>query len=117
MARRFPDPGMVNGVGAMLLLAAFWEQRAERLRKRDKREVAFLLSDQFPVWCDLDGYGSVADRRARLLSLYEVRFGEENLLERAPCPGCGKDDPADFWLNRKYCRHCEKKWQRAREGK
>lgn len=119
----YPWRGEVEGKGAVNLLAAFWEQRIDCLKRHRREELQFLLSDQFVAWCDLDGHGRIGDRRARFLQLWEVRFGDEGLLQRTPCRTCGTTNVGDFWQSgedwideRPYCKACElAQKQKARE--
>jgi hypothetical protein len=118
-----PAPKGCDPEGVALLLEAFWLQRQDSLRRHRKVELEWLMSDRFVDWCRLDDYGLVARRRARLYALWDVRFGDEDLLWRSPCSGCGTTNVMDFWHGededeRTYCRACEKRQRRrARERK
>jgi hypothetical protein len=117
---RLPAPKGCDPEGVALLLEAFWLQRADCLKRHHRAELEWLLSEQFVAWCDLDGHGLIAQRRERFLGMWEVRWGDEDLLQRAPCRTCGTADHRDFWhgeTERPYCKACEKAQKRARREK
>lgn len=112
-----PWGGKVDKHGAAELLLVFWERQRTDLKARKQEALTFMLGAQYVAWMQLSGIENYEAARGALLRLWEVKFGERPLLLRNPCPKCGRADPADFWHNRDYCKHCEGEWKAQQQAR
>lgn len=107
----------VDDQGKVEFFVAFWQQLREALGAHDHAALALLKGPQFPVWCHLSGLDDYETARWGLLGAWSVHFGERPLFLHPACPRCGRADPADFWDNRRYCRHCEGEWKAQQKAR